>query len=200
MASTFTAYIGFRTGLKSLDAILTREDETNLSSEISLPAAVDGTLTTRTSDSTGIITVVSHSITTSDKVSVFWSGGYRYGVAVSATSGTTISIGSGGSGDNLPSASTVLTVCKESTLSFSHAGNDIKAMVVHSPQRMSMNVRDTVPASQVAADVPANESWFWISNATGTNPFAGDTLQDIVLGNQSTSAQTATVLLLKNSV
>jgi hypothetical protein len=198
--SQLIAYIGWRLGLKSIDSVVSREDETQASSDVSLPAAVSGTLTTRTSDSVGVVTVASHSITTSDKVAVFWSGGYRYNVAVSATSGTTISIGSGGSGDNLPAASTALTVCKETTLSFSHVGNDIKGMVVHSPQRMSMNVRDTVPASQVAADVPANESWFWISNATGTSPFAGDTLQDIILANADTTAQTATVLLLKNSL
>lgn len=200
MASTLSLYMGWRLGLKAVDAIVTREDETMASSEITLNAAVAGTLTTRTNDSTGVVTVASHAITTSDKVSVFWTGGYRYGVAVSATTSTTVSIGSGGSGDNLPAADTALTICKESTLSFSHVGNDIKGMLVHSPQRMSMNVRDTTPASQAAADVPANEGWFWISNATGTNPFAGDTLQDIVLGNQSTTAQTATVLLLKNSV
>jgi hypothetical protein len=198
--SQLIAYIGWRLGLKSIDSVVSREDETQASSDVSLPAAVSGTLTTRTSDSVGVVTVASHSITTSDKVAVFWSGGYRYNVAVSATSGTTISIGSGGSGDNLPAASTALTVCKETTLSFSHVGNDIKGMVVHSPQRMSMNVRDTVPASQVAADVPANEGWFWISNATGTSPFAGDTLQDIILANADTTAQTATVLLLKNSL
>ena len=198
--SQLIAYIGWRLGLKSIDSVVSREDETQASSDVSLPAAVSGTLTTRTSDSVGVVTVASHSITTSDKVAVFWSGGYRYNVAVSATSGTTISIGSGGSGDNLPAASTALTICKETTLSFSHVGNDIKGMVVHSPQRMSMNVRDTVPASQVAVDVPANEGWFWISNATGTNPFAGDTLQDIILANADTTAQTATVLLLKNSL
>jgi hypothetical protein len=198
--SQLIAYIGWRLGLKSIDSVVSREDETQASSDVSLPAAVSGTLTTRTSDSVGVVTVASHSITTSDKVAVFWSGGYRYNVAVSATSGTTISIGSGGSGDNLPAASTALTICKETTLSFSHAGDDIKGMVVHSPKRMSMNVRDTVPASQVAADVPANEGWFWISNATGTNPFAGDTLQDIILANADTTAQTATVLLLKNSL
>jgi hypothetical protein len=198
--SQLIAYIGWRLGLKSIDSVVSREDETQASSDVSLPAAVSGTLTTRTSDSVGVVTVASHSITTSDKVAVFWSGGYRYNVAVSATSGTTISIGSGGSGDNLPAASTALTICKETTLSFSHVGNDIKGMVVHSPQRMSMNVRDTVPASQVAADVPANEGWFWISNATGTSPFAGDTLQDIILANADTTAQTATVLLLKNSL
>ena len=198
--SQLIAYIGWRLGLKSIDSVVIREDETQASSDVSLPAAVSGTLTTRTSDSVGVVTVASHSITTSDKVAVFWSGGYRHNVAVSATSGTTISIGSGGSGDNLPAASTALTVCKETTLSFSHVGDDIKGMFVHSPQRMSMNVRDTVPASQVAADVPANEGWFWISNATGTNPFAGDTLQDIILANADTTAQTATVLLLKNSL
>jgi hypothetical protein len=198
--SQLSVYMGWRLGLKAIDSVIVREDETQASSDVSLPAAVSGTLTTRTSDSVGVVTVASHSITTSDKVAVFWSGGYRYNVAVSATSGTTISIGSGGSGDNLPAASTALTVCKETTLSFSHVGNDIKGMVVHSPQRMSMNVRDTVPASQVAADVPANEGWFWISNATGTSPFAGDTLQDIILANADTTAQTATVLLLKNSL
>jgi hypothetical protein len=198
--SQLSVYMGWRLGLKAIDSVIVREDETQASSDVSLPAAVSGTLTTRTSDSVGVVTVASHSITTSDKVAVFWSGGYRYNVAVSATSGTTISIGSGGSGDNLPAASTALTICKETTLSFSHVGNDIKGMVVHSPQRMSMNVRDTVPASQVAADVPANEGWFWISNATGTSPFAGDTLQDIILANADTTAQTATVLLLKNSL
>lgn len=198
--SQLSVYMGWRLGLKAIDSVIVREDETQASSDVSLPAAVSGTLTTRTSDSVGVVTVASHSITTSDKVAVFWSGGYRYNVAVSATSGTTISIGSGGSGDNLPAASTALTICKETTLSFSHVGNDIKGMAVHSPQRMSMNVRDTVPASQVAADVPANEGWFWISNATGTSPFAGDTLQDIILANADTTAQTATVLLLKNSL
>ena len=200
MASTLSLYMGWRLGLKAVDAVLSRSDETMSSSEITLNAAVAGELSTRTNDTTGVITVDSHSITDSDTVAVFWSGGYRYGVAVSATTSTTISIGSGGAGDNLPAEDTVLTVCKESTLLFAHEGDDIKGMLVHSPQRMSMNVRDDVPASQVAADVPANEGWFWISNATGTNPSASDTLQDIKLANQSTTAQTATVLLLKNSI
>lgn len=200
MASSLSLFMGWRLGLKAVDAVLTRSDETMASSEITLNAAVAGTLTTRTNDSTGVITVASHAITDSDTVAVFWSGGYRYGVAVSATTGTTISIGSGGAGDNLPTQDTVLTVCKESTLLFAHEGDDIKGMLVHSPQRVSVNIRDNVPASVIAADVPANEGWFWISNATGTNPFAGDTLQDIILANQSTTAQTATVLLLKNSI
>lgn len=200
MASTLNLFMGWRLGIKSLDTVLSRSDETMLSSEIALNAAIAGTLTTRTSDSVGVVTVASHSITTSDTVSVFWSGGYRYGVAVSATDSTTISIGSGGTGDVLPASSTALTICKESTLTFSHVGNDIVAMLVHSPERMSMNVRDTVPATQQAADITANEGWFWISNATGTSPFAGDTLGSIVMANASTTARTATVLLLKNSV
>ena len=200
MASTLNLFMGWRLGIKSIDSVLTRSDETMSSSEVSLNAAIAGTLTTRTSDSVGIVTVASHSITTSDTVAVFWAGGYRYGVAVSATDSTTISIGSGGAGDVLPASSTALTICKETTLTFSHDGDDIIAMLVHSPERMSMSVLDTVPASQQAADITANEGWFWISNATGTSPFAGDTLGSIVMANASTTARTATVLLLKNSI
>ena len=200
MASTLNLFMGWRLGIKSLDSVLNRSDETMSSSEVTLNTAIAGTLTTRTSDSVGVVTVASHAITVSDTVAVFWAGGYRYGVAVSAQTATTISIGSGGAGDVLPAASTVLTICKESTLTFSHVGNDIVAMLVHSPERMSMNVRDTTPATQQAADITANEGWFWISNATGTSPFAGDTLGSIVMANASTTARTATVLLLKNSV
>lgn len=200
MASQLNLYMAWRLGLKSIDTILSRSDETMASSEITLNAAVSGELTTRTSDSVGVVTVDSHSITDTDTVAVFWEGGYRYGVAVSATTSTTISIGSGGAGDNLPLQDTVLTICKESTLAFAHDGDDITGILVHSPQRMSMNIRDDVPATAVAADVTANEGWFWISNATGTNPFTGDDLQDIILANASTTAQTASVLLLKNSI
>jgi hypothetical protein len=85
MASTLNLFMGWRLGIKSLDTVLSRTDETMSSSEVTLNAAVAGTLTTRTSDSVGIVTVASHSITTSDTVAVFWDGGYRYGVAVSAT-------------------------------------------------------------------------------------------------------------------
>ena len=200
MASTLNLFMGWRLGIKSLDTVLSRTDETMSSSEVTLNAAIAGTLTTRTSDSVGVVTVASHSITTSDTVAIFWGGGYRYGVAVSATGATTISIGSGGAGSVLPASSTALTICKESTLGFSHAGSDIIAMLVHSPERMSMNVRDTSPATQQAADITANEGWFWISNATGTSPFAGDTLGTIVMANAATTAKTATVLLLKNSI
>jgi hypothetical protein len=200
MASTLNLFMGWRLGIKSLDTVLTRTDETMSSSEVTLNVAVAGTLTTRTSDSVGIVTVASHSITTADTVAIFWTGGYRYGVAVSATAATTISVGSGGSGDVLPASSTALTICKETTIGFAHDGDDIIAMLVHSPERMSMNVRDTGPATEQAADITANEGWFWISNATGTSPFAGDSLQDIIMANAATTAKTATVLLLKNSI
>jgi hypothetical protein len=50
MASTLNLFMGWRLGIKSIDTVLTRTDETMSSSEVTLNAAIAGTLTTRTSD------------------------------------------------------------------------------------------------------------------------------------------------------
>ena len=81
--------------------------------QVTLPAGKSGTLTTRTDDDTGVVTVASgHGITGSDTVDVYWSGGRRYGVDVTATAATTIDIDLG-AGDNLPAASTAVVVVKQ---------------------------------------------------------------------------------------
>lgn len=74
-----------------------------------LVRAKTGTLTTRTDNDTGTLTMeASHGITTSAVVDVYWSGGARYGMTVGTVSGTSVPI-DGGSGDNLPIATTAIT-------------------------------------------------------------------------------------------
>ncbi|MBK9128182.1 MAG: hypothetical protein IPM13_10320 [Phycisphaerales bacterium] len=69
-----------------------------------------GTLTTRTSDTAGTLTMESgHGIATGNTIHVYWDGGKRIGVTVGTVSGTSVPI-SGGSGDNLPDASTPMYV------------------------------------------------------------------------------------------
>lgn len=73
-----------------------------------------GVLTTRTSDSAGVITTLyAHGITGTPSIDIFWDGGFRTGTVSSVTTyGITFS---GGSGDNLPLASTTVAVKKTAT-------------------------------------------------------------------------------------
>jgi len=65
-----------------------------------------GTLSTRTDNDTGIITVeAGHGITTSFTIDLYWASGKRYGMTVTGTASTTVSL-DGGTGDNLPVAAT----------------------------------------------------------------------------------------------
>lgn len=83
--------------------------------EIDVPVAKSGTLTTRTDDDTGVVTVATgHGITDADTVDIYTAAGelLRKDCNVTATTSTTISIDAG-SGTALPVTSTVLIVGKQ---------------------------------------------------------------------------------------
>ena len=84
-----------------------------------LAAAIIGTLSTRTDNDTGVLTVpTGHGITASDTVVVSWLAAgvrtYRYNVDVTGVTSTTISIDLG-AGTNLPSSSTAVTIVIQRT-------------------------------------------------------------------------------------
>lgn len=72
-----------------------------------------GTLTTRTDNDTGVITVTDdeHTIKVGHKVTVSWSSGIRRKMNVTAVTGTAITVDAG-SGNNLPSSSTSINIAK----------------------------------------------------------------------------------------
>jgi len=76
-----------------------------------------GSLSTRTSDTSGVVTVsLINGITTANPIDIFWSGGRRLGVTVTSvftTTSTAVTF-SGGTGDILPTSGTSVTV--DSTL------------------------------------------------------------------------------------
>jgi hypothetical protein len=117
--------LNYGISLGSISRSITRTGESKIEAEITLPVATAGTLTTRTDDNTGVITVTSHSITTSDTVDVYWSTGRRYGVDVTAQDSTTISIDLG-AGDNLPSTSTAVKIVKQVPFNLALDGDNAK--------------------------------------------------------------------------
>ena len=88
--------------------------------EVTLAALVTaqtgGTLSSRTDDDTGDVTLSSgHGIVTSDKVDVYWAAGVRYGMTATVA-GAVVTV-DGGAGDVLPAASTTgMAVVKQTEL------------------------------------------------------------------------------------
>ncbi len=117
--------LSYGVSLGSIAAAVTRTGDQLVDLEITLAAGKAGTLTTRTDNDTGVVTVASgHGITDSDTVDLYWSGGERYGVDVTATTSTTISIDAG-AGDNLPSSSTAVVICKRTTINLAVDGDNL---------------------------------------------------------------------------
>lgn len=176
---------------------IVRNDELEISFRATPDAGKSGTLSTRTDDDTGILTVATgHGITDSDTVSVFWAGGSRHSMAVTATTGTTISINLG-AGDNLPIATTAIVVAKESTHDLAIVGDDLGALVIGCASRVSVNFLDSGDASLLRYDAAAKEGRLWFSGHGVTNPLAGDTVASVVLAcGETTAAEVRIAALL----
>lgn len=170
------------------------------SCEVTIPSGKSGTLSTRTDNDTGVATVSSnHGITTSDKVSVFWTGGRRYNMTVTATTSTTISVDSG-SGDNLPSSSTAVVVSKDTNVVLSVDGDNAKIFA------LSMDIPNdqTSKAFVRAYDGSANVATFDMTMSTPlvypiesgiTNPITGNVVTSFY-GSNANSTTDATLRII----
>lgn len=117
--------LAYAVSIGSINQSKIRSGDDLIDVEVTLPAGKSGTLTTRTDDNTGVVTVASgHGITASDTVDVYWATGRRYGVDVTATDATTISIDLG-AGDNLPTQSTVVTIVKQVVVNKAIDGDNV---------------------------------------------------------------------------
>jgi len=71
--------------------------------------AVYGILTTRTDANTGVVTAAGHGLAEGDYADIFWSGGARDHMSVTAVSGNAVSV-DGGTGDDLPAEDTAVLI------------------------------------------------------------------------------------------
>lgn len=103
----------FTAGGLTISSTSTVSGSATATAEETLAVGKSGTLSTRTDANTGVATLgASHGITTSHTVNVFWDGGMRYGMTVTATDATTVTI-DGGTGDDLPVVTTAIVVAPQ---------------------------------------------------------------------------------------
>lgn len=163
--------------------------EASLVQERTVPAAQSGTLTTRSSNTAGTITMASgsHTVTTGARVDLYWTGGCRRGVTVGTVSTTSVPV-SGGSGDNLPTQGDPIKVSIPVSFSTPLTGNKVKALLLGAPEARSQFVLcSSGNTEELAKTVPQGGVFAWDSGSLETNPIAGDTIVNTFISHDDTS-------------
>lgn len=163
----------------------------------SVPAAKPATLTTRTDNDTGTLTLATgHGFVNGDVVDLYWAAGKRRGMTVGSATGTTL-VADGGSGDNLPTAATALTVCKRVTKTISFVGDDLLLLLAHGEAKGTIVFASGADAELLVVNIPdTNRMISWYSGSGITNPLAGVTVAKVVLSHANTGAKVMKVGLL----
>ena len=174
------------------------EGDAMLVQDVSVAAAEAGALSTRTDADTGEITMTDsgHAITTGLVVDVYWATGQRLGMTVGTVSGAAVPI-DGGAGDNLPTASTAVTVKVPQELDVLLDGDKIQAIILYAASKGAFVFEDSSVAALTKVLAAAN-SWEWHYNNGETNPVAGDDIDTIKLSHGQTSAVTMRVGIVFN--
>lgn len=148
----------------------------------SMVVAEAGSLTTRTDNDTGTITMSSggHGITTGEVVDVYWTGGVQYGATVGTVSGTSVPIDTG-SGDNLPAQDTAVTVAEQQTITINIDGDNASLVVLYlvpssatDTTAAHVDLRDSGGSTIAEIDLVAGVPRVWDLSAGDANPFTGN--------------------------
>jgi hypothetical protein len=175
---------GGSVSISSLPVIRTGSGPIGLSED--LAAAKTGSLTTRTDNTDGELTMAAgHGITTAAVIDLYWTGGNRYGVVVGTVATNAVPI-SGGSGDNLPTAATAITAVVQKAINILIDGDETKIIgmaleTIDKTLRTAGHVqfRDASNAEIAAIDLVANVPQIWDIEGGSANPFTGNLITNL---------------------
>lgn len=174
-----------------------------------VPAAKTGTLTTRTDNDTGTLTMASgHGFLTSDVIDLFWSTGSRRGMTVGTVAGDSVPIDLG-SGDNLPLVNTAITAMKQTLISLStFVGDNVDVISLFSESASPSPYSYITFLTSIDAVIFSKRLTFsaqgggggynWWTGKGETNPLTGQTVAKVAFSHgDSTGAKrmTATVFV-----
>lgn len=162
--------------------------------EDTLSSAKSGTLTTRTDNNTGELTMAAgHGITTGQIIDIYWDGGVQRSVTVGTVATNAVPI-DGGIGDNLPADETAITAVVQKSINLAIDGDntDIIAIVLETTTktlRTAGNVQFLDAASDVIAeiDLVANVPQVWDIEGGSSNPFTGDPITNLKASQANTT-------------
>lgn len=199
LGAAFTISQRFTIGAYSYVENLAIEANAVINPKDSIDAAKTGTLTTRTDADTGSVTAqAAHGIITGDRLDVYWAGGSRRGMTVGTVSGTTVPI-DGGAGDDLPIATTALTLMVPTEVDFTVDGDNVQGIVYAATAKGTIVFTDGSDVEVDSHVFTAKGNAEWHTGSGITNPFAAETIAKCYLSHgDSTKAQTVQALVAIN--
>jgi len=184
---------------------VTREADGGITLGVTVPKGYAGTLTTRTDNETGELTLAAgHAITTGAVVDLYWTGGTRTGITVGTVSVNAVPIGAdnSGAGSNLPAQDTAVVCSVRTPFNVAIDGDELSIlglqMVYTSAAETAVSRAIFVDAADdviATLDLTANEARVYDIEAGDTNPFTGDPITDAFVSNASSDAD-ATLKIL----
>lgn len=190
--------ISLSAGGVSIQNTITRTPDAALPGhEITLPAAKTGTLSTRTDDETGTLTMAAdHGITTASVIDIYWSGGARYGVLVGTVSVNSVPIGAdnAGTGDVLPAQATAITAAVQVAANTYIDGDNLSIIGVElytsesTSGKGHCDFQEVDNTSIVNLALVGNTPRVFDIAGGQTNPFAGDPIFELKASNGSSTA------------
>ncbi len=157
---------------------------------IILPAAEAGTLSTRTTDTSGDLTISGTTLQIGDVIDIYWDGGRRYDVDVTNVVGDDVTF-SGGAGDILPAATTAITAAAQVSIDTDFDGATLVAIGALANARGHLSFQEG-GLTELSVDLTAKEAWFWADQSTAANPLAA-TVVGTVKATQAGSSAAATL-------
>lgn len=189
----------------SMQSAINRSGSASIGLIEELPAAKVGSLTTRTDNTTGTLTMdAGHGFTTAAVINLHWvaSGvpGVRYGVVVGTVATNSVPI-SGGAGDNLPAEASSITAVLPTMANVLVDGDNAKLLAIELKTtdtllRTSGHVafRDASADLIAELDLVTNVPRVFDIEGGASNPFTGDVVTYIQASNAN--ATTAASLLI----
>ncbi len=183
----------------SIQSTVSRQAEGQESHEVVLPAAKSGSLSARTTDTTGDLTLsAGHGITTGDVIDIYWDGGVQYGATVGTVAGNVVPF-SGGAGTVLPAQDTTVTASVQTEIDADFDGDNMKMLAIHGTKRLHVDFQDSGSVSLYAAELAANEVDWWASDSGESNPLAGNPVDKVRASTGATEAATCKIGVLFDS-
>ena len=166
----------------------------------SLAVAKTGTLSTRTSDTVGTLTMSAlHGITDGQRIAIFWTGGCCYLATVGTVATNSVPFTTG-AGDVLPIATTAVKVGVMVDLDVDFDGDLLALMLASFTYRGVVVFTDVGPAVLGAKDVAAGEGYGYVYGFSQSNPLTGNPVDKVWIANgDSTYANTFSLGLLYDS-
>lgn len=170
-------------GLSFQKSVKRTADHSNTYGPITLNAAKSGTLSTRTNDTDGELTMSGgHGITNGQIIDIYWASGVTFGATVGTVNVNAVPF-TGGTGDVLPAQSTAITAAVQQVINTQIDGDAISLMgLIMESSSLESTVaghivfHDASHASIEEIDLVANAGKAWDITGGDTNVFTGNAI------------------------